>query len=318
MNSVKNSREFKGSRLNYFPIDYVVIDLETTGYDPCRDEIIELGALKIREGKIVDSFSSLIQPLRCLDDYMVQLTGITNEMLDSAPDLMDVFPEYLDFIGDSIVVGHNVHFDVNFIYDACKNESLNLFVNNFVDLLWFSRKLLPDLPDHKLCTVSSRLAVSPEGAHRALLDCKTTFECFEKCRVLADDMFGQMDDYSKVFQTVKRHRQNLKACDILPECNEFDEAHPLFDKVCVFTGALEKMTRLEAMQMVANVGGICNDRLTKKTNFLILGNNSYCSTIKDGKSIKQKKAESYKLAGVDIEIISENVFYDMILDNEGK
>lgn len=72
------------------------------------------------------------------------------------------------------------------------------------------------------------------------------------------------------------------------------------------------MTRKEAMQFVVDRGGLCGDSMNKKTNYLVLGNNDYCTTIKGGKSTKQKKAEKLKLAGCDIEIISENVFYDML------
>ena len=81
---------------------------------------------------------------------------------------------------------------------------------------------------------------------------------------------------------------------------------------CVFTGTLEKMTRREAMQAVVDVGGSVGDNVTKDTNFLILGNNDYCKTIKDGKSTKQKKAEALMLKGNDIAIIPENVFYEML------
>ena len=91
-----------------------------------------------------------------------------------------------------------------------------------------------------------------------------------------------------------------------------DNTHPLYNKVCVFTGTLEKYSRQEAAQIVVNLGGSCGNSVTKKTNYLILGNNDYCSMIKDGKSSKQKKAEEYKLKGQDIEIIPESVFYDMI------
>lgn len=83
----------------------------------------------------------------------------------------------------------------------------------------------------------------------------------------------------------------------------------------MFTGKLERYTRKEAMQIVANLGGINEDGVTKKTNFLILGNNDYCSTIKDGKSSKQKKAEKYKVAGQDILIVPEDEFYTMLEDN---
>ena len=76
--------------------------------------------------------------------------------------------------------------------------------------------------------------------------------------------------------------------------------------------SIEKYSRQEAAQIIVNLGGSCENGVTKKTNFLILGNNDYCSSIKDGKSSKQKKAEEYKLKGQDIEIIPESVFYDMI------
>lgn len=83
------------------------------------------------------------------------------------------------------------------------------------------------------------------------------------------------------------------------------------NKHCVFTGKLEKMIRKDAMQLVVNVGGILDNSVTKKTNYLILGNNDYCSSIKDGKSSKHKKAEKYKLEGQDIEIIDEDTFYNL-------
>lgn len=104
--------------------------------------------------------------------------------------------------------------------------------------------------------------------------------------------------------------------DIHPTNTQFDKSHPLFGKVCVFTGKLEKLTRREAMQMVADVGGICADSITKLTNYLILGNFDYCASVKGGKSGKQQKAERYLLDGKDIKILSESVFYDIMEDEK--
>lgn len=109
-------------------------------------------------------------------------------------------------------------------------------------------------------------------------------------------------------------RNVLRAKDISTENASFDTSHPLFGKVCVFTGALEKMARKDAMQLVVDLGGSVGDSVTKKTNYLILGNNDFCQSIKDGKSNKQKKAEALILKGHDIEILSENVFYDLVLE----
>ena len=121
-----------------------------------------------------------------------------------------------------------------------------------------------------------------------------------------------MEENSITVESLLPTKNGFSAKDIQASTNDFDATSPLYEKVCVFTGTLERMSRKEAMQLVVDRGGLCGDGVNKKTNFLVLGNNDYCSTIKDGKSTKQKKAEQLKLAGFDIEIISENVFYDMI------
>ena len=107
-------------------------------------------------------------------------------------------------------------------------------------------------------------------------------------------------------------KSKTSAKDIVTDNTDFDITHPLYGKLCVFTGTLEKMSRKEAMQIVVDFGGEVGNSVTKKTNYLILGNNDYCPSIKNGKSTKQTKAESLKLLGQDIDIISENVFYDMV------
>ena len=97
-----------------------------------------------------------------------------------------------------------------------------------------------------------------------------------------------------------------------PEEIEPDEECLLYGKTCVITGSLERFTRKEALRAIEKIGGIVGESVTKNTNYLILGNNDYCDSIKDGKSSKQKKAELYRLKGIDIEIIPENVFYEML------
>lgn len=142
-------------------------------------------------------------------------------------------------------------------------------------------------------------------------DVEATQECYLVFAKEAISKYGSEEAFAKTWHSKDRAlaRQIVKFEDI-----KIDPDNPLFGKHCVFTGKLEKLLRKDAMQIVANLGGINEDGVTKKTNFLILGNNDYCSTIKDGKSSKQKKAEQYKLDGYDIEVIPENVFYEMIGD----
>lgn len=295
----------KGDSLLRLDTDYVVVDLETTGLDTKWCEIIEISALKVRDDKIVETFDSLVKPKDEIDDFITELTGITNEMLRDAPGIETVLPAFLDFLGDNIILGHNVNFDINFLYDSKISLLGAPLKNNFIDTMRIARRILPELKHHRLCDIAKHFSVSSEIQHRALADCKTTYSCYLNLKKTVVET-GIESTWNHI------NKRCVKAKDISATTSEFDEEHPLFNKQCVFTGKLEKMTRAEAMQIVANAGGINADNVTKNTNYLILGNNDFCNTIKDGKSSKQKKAEKYVLEGKDIQVISENVFYDMI------
>lgn len=299
-------REHKGESIIAFPVDYTVVDLETTGLDPYFDTIIEISALRVRANKIVDTLSTLVKPMWEVSEFITGLTGITNEMLADAPMLKEVLPAVREFIGDDIIVGHNVNFDVNFLYDVCLDILGTPFSNNFLDTLRLSRKALPDLAHHRLDDVAQALGIVAEGHHRALSDCKTTFNCYLALEERIHNSIG-IDSFIESFSLKKYDLRTIHS-----DKAEFDETHPLYGKRCTFTGTLERMARSDAAQIVTDFGGICDNGVTKKTNYLILGNNDYCNAIKGGKSNKQKKAEAYKLDGLDIEIIPENVFYDMI------
>ncbi len=305
----KPERSQKGKSIIDFPTNYVVIDIETTGLDPLYCDIIEVSAIKYSSGAVVDRFSSLVKPPEPLDDdYITELTGITNDMLDGAPPAADVLPLFHSFIADSVLVGYNVNFDINFLYDKMLPLSL-ILSNSFVDVLRIARRLLPELKNHKQVTVADHFGITPDAAHRALSDCETCGNIYVKLQAEIINKYGSLDAFKA---SLPAH--NLKASTITATTSEFDETHPLYNKVCVFTGTLEKMVRKEAMQLVVNLGGICGDSVTQKTNFLILGNNDFCASIKDGKSSKHKKAEALALKGNDIQIISENVFYDLVLN----
>ena len=130
--------------------NYVVIDVETTGLDPEKDRIIELAAVRVVRNEVVDTFSSLVNPDFEISGFISNLTGITNDMLADAPRIQDILPTYLDFIGDAVVLGHNVVFDVKFLHCACMRCFSDGFPNNFADTLRWSRRLFPEYRSHKL------------------------------------------------------------------------------------------------------------------------------------------------------------------------
>lgn len=320
--STKTIREHKGKSLIEFPHDFCIIDIETTGLDPSFDEIIEISALKIRDNIPCGTFTTLVQPCEYIDDetdsifyvdsYITELTGITNSMLSTAPLFKDVQSTFIDFIGDDILVGHNVNFDINFLYDNLLKS--NIFLkNDFIDTIRLSRRLLPELPNHKLQSLASFWNIDTTGSHRAEKDCLITYEVFKNLNSLVIEKFGT---YEAFLESIKRKYTSISESELIKHLTtdkvEFDESNPCFGKEFVFTGKLERMPRKEAMQLVIDLGGKCGSSITKNTNYLVLGNNDYCGTIKNGKSRKQKKAEEYKLKGYDIEILSENVFYDFL------
>lgn len=301
-------RELKGKSLLTCDINnYIVLDLETTGLDARLDEIIEIGAIKVENGKKISSYSTLVKPPFELPEFIEKLTGITNEMLVDAPALKNVLPSFLEFVGDEYIVGHNVNFDINFIYDAVfKLYNGKAFSNNFIDTMRLSRRIFKDYESHRLNTLCYKFGLKIKPTHRAMADCEATFECYEYIKRYVTENNIDLNIF-------KATNHGVKAKEITSTASEYDENHPLFGKVCVFTGALS-FTRREAMQMVADVGGINGDNVSKKTNYLILGNFDYIKNVQNNKSNKVKKAEELILQGQDISIISEDVFLELLKD----
>lgn len=309
----KKSRQ-KGKNMLAFPDTYCLIDIETTGLSPDYDSIIEVSGIRYEDGKEKERYSSLLKPDLIyddgtyIDDFIIELTGITNEMLSEAPDTKSVLMEFHDFIGNSVIIGHNVNFDINFLYDNFEKYLSVMLTNDYVDTMRISRLFRPEEPHHRLKDLAGKYKIDYSAAHRSLGDCLITQKCYETLRQEISETYDGLDSFIEAC----KKRGQIRAGDIVSDKTIFDASHPLYGKVCVFTGTLEKMSRKEAMQTVVDLGGINGDSVTKKTNYLILGNNDYCPLIKGGKSNKQKKAEKLKLDGFDIETIPESVFYDML------
>lgn len=158
---------------------YVVFDLETTGFSPIKDKIIEIGAVKVENGMITERFSTFVNPKIPIPFRITQLTSITDQMVMDAPDIDTVLPQFLEFIGDAVLVAHNASFDVGFIEQNCRYQDI---VPNFtsVDTVAMARILLPTLSKFKLNVVANALHISLENHHRAVDDAGATAEIFVK------------------------------------------------------------------------------------------------------------------------------------------
>lgn len=176
------TRQFKGKSLNDLVDDYVLVDIETTGLSPQRDEIIEIGAIKVKDNKIVDTYSSLINIGKKIPYFITELTGITTEMItNEGKDKEEVLREFVDFAGDNIIVGHNVNFDINFIYDKCEKYLNTYLSNDFIDTMKIAKKLV-STPNYKLGTLADYFNVDYNGAHRGLKDVEITYEVYNKLK----------------------------------------------------------------------------------------------------------------------------------------
>lgn len=309
----KKERDLKGQSTIDILSEYIVFDIETTGLDSSYDEIIEIGAIKVNNNEIVSEFNSLVKPQNKIDRYITGLTGITNEMVNDAPTIEEILPDFMNYIGNDILIGHNVNFDINFVYDNLYRNKFDVLTNDFIDTMRISRKLLPDLPHHRLIDLAKYFGIDTANNHRSLKDCEITMNIYEQLKSVALRKYANVEEFKSSFKKQKR-KTTLRAKDIISINAEFDADNLFYDKYVAITGTLEKMQRKVAMQIIVDLGGHCEDNVTKKTNYLILGNNDYNSTLRGKKSSKLIKAETLKLEGKDIEILSENVFYDIIDD----
>lgn len=182
-NSNARSRKNKvGKRIDAMPTSYIVLDLETTGTNHYKDEIIEIGAIKYNNGKEVERLSLLIKTEMEIPDKVVELTGITSELLrNEGVDKNFAMLSLFDFLGEYIVVGHNIaSFDSKFLDDAYQECLKCNFYNDYVDTLYIARKACPNLEHHRLGDLSELFNIDYSKAHRAIEDCIINHLVYEK------------------------------------------------------------------------------------------------------------------------------------------
>ncbi|MBR6253041.1 MAG: 3'-5' exonuclease [Clostridia bacterium] len=194
-------RDLKGKSIVEKLKDYTVLDIETTGMSPSYNKIIEISAIKVRDGKEIDTFSRLINPHERIPYFISNLTGITTRMVeDEGDELEDVLYDFRDFLEDDIILGHNVNFDVNFLYDNFEEVLDEPLTNDFVDTLKIARKHIKDLDHHKLDDLTDYYGIKVRNKHRALNDCDLTNKVYKKmCKSICSE-YDSFDEFKKLFK----------------------------------------------------------------------------------------------------------------------
>ncbi len=188
---------------------FVVFDIETTGLDKNKEEITEIGAVKISNGVITDHFSTFVNPQKPIPEHITELTGISDETVANAPTIEGVLPKFLEFCRGCVLVAQNAKFDTGFIRLACERQGIDYSFPH-MDTLILARCLHPDLPNHKLDTLSKHYGVVLKNHHRAVDDAAATADVFLAMMGELDKLgvtdYSVLNDYFDTRDAAKKNR----------------------------------------------------------------------------------------------------------------
>ena len=156
---------------------FVVVDIETTGLNFSQDEIIDLSAIKLKDGQIIDKFTSLCKPQNPITKEIEQLTQITNKMVENSPSSSQVVKAFLQFADNAILVSYNINFDYNFIKECAKQQNIDIDYKTF-DCLYYIKQLFPNLKNYRFFTALKALGIKVKADNSTISSATTTSEMF--------------------------------------------------------------------------------------------------------------------------------------------
>lgn len=237
------------------PMNYVAFDIETTGLNPKYDKIIEIGAVRVREGEPVETFSTFVNPAKSLPARIVELTGIQDADVAGAPYIDDILDAFLAFVGDDVLLGHNILFDYSFVKKAAVNQK-KVFEKMGIDTLRIAKRFLSELESRQLGFLCEYYQIGLD-AHRALNDAIAAHRLY---RILVREYGGQEDELFQprplVYTAKKENPATPKQLELLQkliiqyhlQCDGF-MLYPVA-KVTDEAIDLEKITKNEASRLI--------------------------------------------------------------------
>lgn len=260
-------RPFKGSNTLDLKSDYTVIDIETSSNGRKYGEVIEISAIKVRNNQIIDYFDSLVKPSSPIDAYTMSIHNITNKMVLDAPNIDSVYPKFRQFIGDDILIGHNVHFDINFLYDYHEELNQPPLSNDFIDTLRLARRTLPKMRSYSLSNLSQFFGYEATK-HRALGDCENTHLIYQRMK---DRLSPQELEFLKTLTIKQSNNSRTQVEHLVPLTRTYSKENFFYKKNVTFTGRLKSFSRKQAAQEVVNRRGVVSNQIHSNTNVLIVG-----------------------------------------------
>ena len=291
----------KGQEKPDFLSNYTMLDIETTGLSPFRDRITELGGVKVRNGQIVDQYTNLVKfpKNNKVPAFITKLNGITEEQLvNEGIPAEQAIKEFREFISDDIIIGYNVNFDLNFLYDLSQKYNLPVLNNDYVDVLRLARVYYPR-QHNRLIDCMQRAGIAQVEEHHGLADSLDTIKVY--------------NDFSAHFtdDLLEATRNKIKNVDLTGDDVDYIDLgfrYSVQNKNIVLSGHIH-MDEQDADKMIGNMGGKAEDKVNPMTNYLIMGDynffrkdnedlNTARDLIKDGAKIK-RLSESFFLGMLD-------------------
>lgn len=274
---------------------FVVFDIETTGFNSIEDRIIEIGAIKIKNGKVIDEFSKFVNPKMKIPLKIVELTGINDAMVENAQTIDEVLPKFIEFCNDSILVAHNAKFDVGFINK--KSEELKYDIDfEYIDTLKWAKILVKDMKKFGLDALTKKFKIKLEQHHRAIDDAKATAELF------------------KIF-LYEIEKMDIKSLSEINDKLKLDPKLADTDNVSILVKNLKGLKRLYELVSISHLNYFADKRprilksdiLANRENFLISS-----SPIYNGRYYKGELVNMY-IRGMKSKDIEEKMdFYDYV------
>lgn len=291
-------------------MNFVAFDFETANSK--RSSACALGIAVVQDNKVVERKSWLIKPKDLYFDwYNVSIHKITAEDVKNENEFNEIWEDVKPYLDNKIVMAHNASFDISVLKGLADEYNFELPEMIPICTRKLSRKLWPGLFSYKLYTVAKRhLKINfkyHDPSDDAYACAMIAIKAIEELNIKTEEEL-----FNVITPTLKKKHSHLNVKDIKTDNIEFDEDNPFFQKTVAFTGTLESMTRREALQKVADIGGICGNSITKSTNYLVVGIQDFNRLVNGDKSSKMIKAEKLIEEGNDLEIITEDEFLDMI------
>lgn len=277
--------------------NYIILDVETTGLDRDFDKIIEIGMLKVENGIITDRYETLVNPCIHIPSAASNVNGIYDKDVFDAPIIEDIIGTVSNFIDNFSIVGHNTNFDIAFIAREMNENGIEKHLY-YYDTISICKDISLPVPNHKLETVMKYFEIKETQTHRAIDDAEVTLAVLQKCIALKLELHER---------SLAEKREKKKATEAIRERKY--SASPLYNVGFVFTGDFEN-DRDDMMRDLKSVGGLVKDRVSKNSRYLVKGN---IDDLPDwALERKYEKALDLSEAGGDIDIISEDEFYELI------